>query len=134
MGHWALLDLPPSQAHLRQETAHHNQVLVAHNSVHWGAFHSVVATVVAALADCSTDLAAACTDFDDVHGMMRNHRGEYMFVGTTFSEDGDLDLTTNHGLGDSWLFQMNFHAMFLLRSAAVRSSGFWARTEPARPP
>ncbi len=46
------------------------------------------------------------SDFDDVHSYMRNHRGEYMFVGTTFSEDGDLDLATNHGLGDSWLFQI----------------------------
>lgn len=46
------------------------------------------------------------SDFDDIHGLYRNHRGEYLLAGTTFSEDGDLDLTTNHGLGDSWLFQI----------------------------
>ncbi len=46
------------------------------------------------------------SDFDEVHGYFRNHRGDYVFAGTTFSEDGDLDLATNHGLGDSWLFQI----------------------------
>lgn len=44
------------------------------------------------------------SDFDEVHGMTFNHRGEYVFSGSTFSEDEDLDLTTNHGLGDSWMF------------------------------
>ncbi len=44
------------------------------------------------------------SDFDEAHGFVRNHEGDYVFSGTTFSEDHDLDLSTNHGLGDSWLF------------------------------
>lgn len=44
------------------------------------------------------------SDFDEAHGIFRNHRGEFVISGTTFSEDHDLDLTMNHGLGDSWLF------------------------------
>lgn len=44
------------------------------------------------------------SDFDEAHAILRNHRGEFVIAGTTFSEDNDLDLTENHGLGDSWLF------------------------------
>lgn len=47
------------------------------------------------------------SDFDEAHALVRNHEGDYLLAGTTFSEDNDLDLTTNHGLGDSWLFLMS---------------------------
>lgn len=46
------------------------------------------------------------SDFDEPHAIISNHRDELVLAGTTFSEDEDLDLSTNHGLGDSWLFMI----------------------------
>lgn len=46
------------------------------------------------------------SDFDEAHSIIRNKDGDFVICGTTFSDDYDLDLTTNHGLGDSWLFMI----------------------------
>ena len=46
------------------------------------------------------------SDFDDAHALTRTKSGDLVITGTTFSEDNDLDLATNHGLGDSWAFRI----------------------------
>ncbi|MEM7038637.1 MAG: OmpA family protein, partial [Bacteroidota bacterium] len=47
------------------------------------------------------------SDFDEPHDIIRNHEGNLVIAGTTFSDDQDLDLSTNHGLGDSWIFEIS---------------------------
>lgn len=46
------------------------------------------------------------SDFDEAHSIIRAFNGDLVIAGTTFSEDEDLALSTYHGMGDAWMFQI----------------------------
>lgn len=45
------------------------------------------------------------TDFDDVIDVIKNKKGNFVCVGTTFSMD--VDIRRNHGRGDFWAFEID---------------------------
>lgn len=43
------------------------------------------------------------SSFEDAHDVIMNKRGNFVFTGTCFSNDGDLAGKANAGLGDTWV-------------------------------
>ena len=63
------------------------------------------------------------SDYDDVHKVIKDKRGDFIVVGTTFSSDGDLE--GNNGGGDFWMFKMqpNGNVLWSKAYGGLKSDG-----------
>lgn len=63
------------------------------------------------------------SDYDDLHKVIRDKRGDFIVAGTTFSMDGDLE--ENKGGGDFWMFKMQKDGVLLWSKAygGLKSDG-----------